>query len=447
MRLRAFLLATVILATCVAAAPPSDPKAKALAWLTQVGAAATAELASAQRDLEAANKAIASSQNAMALAREHHDAKSESDADGVLARAQAAASEAAERMKTAQVRVDKIKSVMADIVPGATGVALEISGAVEISSNGVRKPWNGSPAALKPGDLISTGGGGRLVMVFDDGRVLKLGENSTFQFIQKPSAAADAPLLERAAGYLRSGVMRLNKRIEQLHQPVQLPYGNPKLGPMRSEVDYRTPTAVVAVRGTEFQLTATANEPTRFVPISGEVEIKADVDGLKNYAAKPWWTNAPDTIPAPTQGAVVASISGGGDIVGADGTRRAISRGQSVSSGEHVVAGEKSVVMLRTTDGYKIALAPTTRLDVARDPKTGGVVYILREGRMHVWGNGAPSKTRFLTPNSVTAPAAKEFEVSVGTGGAATFLPIDGALTVTAVANRLDWSKLPELRN
>src|SRR5690349_20724863 len=76
MRVRAFLLAIIILVTCVAAAPQSDPKAKALDWLTQVGAAATADLTLAQSDLAAANKAITSSQKAIALAREHHDAKS-----------------------------------------------------------------------------------------------------------------------------------------------------------------------------------------------------------------------------------------------------------------------------------------------------------------------------------------------------------------------------------
>ncbi len=439
MRGHIFLIAIVVHVFYVGAAPPPDVKTKALAWLAAVAAAATDELTTAQADLVKANTAVQESEKAVTASREEQNPTLESRATAALATARTEAANAQARIAKAQAKVAKLKQVTADAAPGATGFALETKGTATILTNGQSKPWNGSPAALSPGDTISVGNGGRLVMAFDDGHEVTLNENTVFQFVPKPNANADAPLLDRALGYLRKGVMRVNNRFQPRRTHAEV-------NAVRASIDYRTPAAVAAVRGTDFQLKATEGQPTRFIPLSGEVEIGADATGLKGYAPVAWWPTAAASPATAIKDVAVLAMTGKVSIEHA-GAKRPAAAGQTVATGDHILVEDQAGVVLKTVDGHRIAVGAASRLDIGVDPASKGAVYVLRKGRMHVWGDGAKTNARFLTPNSVAAGAAKEFEVSIGEGGTAEYLPLDGSLTVTAVASRLDWSKLPELAN
>lgn len=397
-----FLLSVALIAASGAALPISDevfvvqamaatpaPKDRALAWIGAKAAQATESVRASQRELERAQSAASQAENAIGLAQRYNDAAAERVARDALATAQQAVFAAQRKVAEARAVELRMQAVLQNIAPGSTGFATEVQGQVLVGSGGVARPWNGSPIAFKPGDTISTGPASRAVVTLEGGATLVVRGNTTFTFRAQPNTDPNLPLTQRAQGYLQRGVIRLEEAVGS----------QGALG--RFQV--RTPTAVAAVRGTDFLLEATEDGTTRFTPISGEVALTAEGAAFKGTQ---WW------IPAPS---------------------RTLTEGTRLTTG----AGERASIDL--PEGYKIALAPATVVEA----RTSGAmpVFVLRQGKMHVWGSGAEAKLRFVTPNSVIAPSAREFEVSVADGGLATITPVDGTVVVTSVRERLDWLK------
>jgi hypothetical protein len=80
-------------------------------------------------------------------------------------------------------------------------------------------------------------------------------------------------------------------------------------------------------------------------------------------------------------------------------------------------------------------------LIAAAEKASAKPLYALRQGHARIRGNGETGPT-FLTPNTVGIPQAREFEITVVDGGLAHIALREGSLEISAVASRIDRSKL-----
>lgn len=385
-------LAVLLFATALptASATGQNPRDRALAWISDEAAKAGAAVEASNNELQRAKEAVAQAERARALARQYNDTAAEQVAQDALVTAHEAVLAAQDKISAARAREQRMKALVQTIVPGATGFAAEVRGDVKVMSAGKSRPWDGAPIVFNPGDALRTGPDSRAVVTLEGGQTLVLRGNTSFSFKPVPNANPAAPLLERAVGYLEHGVVRLQEEVRRQRN--------------RNRFQVRTPTAVVAVRGTEFLLESSRTRETHFTPVSGEVELTGE---KAEAASAGWWSDAP--LRSLAEGAILAT-------------------------------GVDERASAELTEGYKIALAPSTLVEARTSG--GAPVYVLRQGKMRVWGSGAEAKLRFVTPNSVIAPRAREFEVSVGDGGLATITPLVGTLVVTSVRERLDWKKI-----
>ncbi len=139
----------------------------------------------------------------------------------------------------------------AAIAPAGSQV-LEVAGTVEVQS-GNAAPWRsaGVGAVLKPGDRVRTGPASRAAVRLSDHSILRLAERTALE-IQPP----------RSAEKQRFGLLRGLLFFFDREQP--------------ADIEFETPLAAGAIRGTEFVLSAAeADGTTRLALLDGSVELTA----------------------------------------------------------------------------------------------------------------------------------------------------------------------------
>ena len=137
--------------------------------------------------------------------------------------------------------------------PPAQTTVLIVEGAVEISPQGATT-WQSAQVGqlINYGDRIRTAKQSRAAVRFADLSVMRLNESTMFELLP-PVEKDKRPLLD-----FKSGSLYFYSR----EKP--------------ADVQFRTPTAVGAIRGTEFLLAANDAGETRLVVLDGEVELKND---------------------------------------------------------------------------------------------------------------------------------------------------------------------------
>src|SRR5882724_2128555 len=155
-------------------------------------------------------------------------------------------------------------------------ILVEKEGKVEIARKG-STAWSLAQAdeKLQTGDRLRTGLHSRATLRWSELSVLRVSELTSVE-IQPPATAANKPQLE-----LRSGAAYFFSR----EKP--------------SEVQFRTPVASGAIRGTEFNLAVAENGRTELALLDGEVDL-SNAQGVTTLKSHELGTVDPGQAPAKT---------------------------------------------------------------------------------------------------------------------------------------------------
>jgi hypothetical protein len=122
-------------------------------------------------------------------------------------------------------------------------------------------------AFIAPGDLIETGAGGRVVLSLSDGSLIVIYPNSRVRMKGFRQAGSLRELADVLMGRLRLKINKLGGRPNPYH--------------------LSSPTATIAVRGTEFTVNVAASGETRVVVFEGLVEVTSRFDPLQRRLLEP----------------------------------------------------------------------------------------------------------------------------------------------------------------
>jgi hypothetical protein len=156
--------------------------------------------------------------------------------------------------------------------PAATAEVILARAPVEVVPRGqtAARPLQRG-ARLSAGDRVRTGRGGAAEVVLGDGSLVRLGELSDLEIEQLDVDAAGQPTASRfalAAGQARAWVAR---------QVVA------KVGAGTGRFAMQTPTAVAAVRQTDFAAVHLANGISRIYTLAGAVESRNTAAGVTGF--------------------------------------------------------------------------------------------------------------------------------------------------------------------
>jgi hypothetical protein len=208
------------------------------------------------------------------------------------------------------------------------------------------------------------------------------------------------------------------------------------------DLRYRTSYTVSAVRGTEFELHNAPGRPDIFIPIDGKISLTATA-AAKSLPALPGGLEKKEAWVALASGSLarVSEVRGSVRIRTASGSVVSADPATSLQAGDEIQTGAGSSVLVDLADRYQMALGSDSRLTAVSERASGKPLYAIRKGAAHIWGNGETGPT-FVTPNTVEIPRAREFEITVAENGLARVALREGSLEISAVASRLDRSKL-----
>jgi hypothetical protein len=142
-------------------------------------------------------------------------------------------------------------------------------------------------ARLGEGDRVTTGRGGAVELRLGDGSLVRLGELSDFEIERLEVDATGAPTASRfnlIAGQTRAWVAR------QLIA---------KVAAQRGGLAVDTPTAVAAVRQTDFAVTHDGGAVTRIYTFEGAVETTSRAGGTVTCTRNRWTQVATGRVPQP----------------------------------------------------------------------------------------------------------------------------------------------------
>ncbi len=142
-----------------------------------------------------------------------------------------------------------------------------VGGRALISGNGRNNARLTRGATLAPGDEIDTTGGGRVVIDLTDGSQVVVLPGSRVTVLDYRNASSLRELLQITLGRIR----------------VRINHFKGKPNPYR----IKSPTASIAVRGTEFLVTVAPLGETRVIVIDGAVEVASLRDPTKKLVAEP----------------------------------------------------------------------------------------------------------------------------------------------------------------
>ena len=142
-----------------------------------------------------------------------------------------------------------------------------VSGGAIISGNGRGNLILTRGTVLAPGDEINTAGGGRVVIDLSDGSQIVVLPGSRVVFGDYRNAATLRELVQITLGRIR----------------VKINHFQGKPNPYR----IKSPTASIAVRGTEFLVTVAPLGETRVIVLDGSVDVASLKDPAKKLVAEP----------------------------------------------------------------------------------------------------------------------------------------------------------------
>lgn len=157
--------------------------------------------------------------------------------------------------------------VCAQSAAGVEARVTSVSGAATLSGNGRSAARLGRGSVLVPGHEINTQGGGRVVIDLSDGSQVVVLPGSRLVVGDYRTANSLRELLQITLGRIR----------------VRINHFKNKPNPYR----IKSPTASIAVRGTEFEVTVESQGETRVVVFDGAVEVAGLNDPNKPLLAEP----------------------------------------------------------------------------------------------------------------------------------------------------------------
>lgn len=126
-----------------------------------------------------------------------------------------------------------------------------VRGDVKVDTGHGLKRWDGK-TPLQPGQTLKTGKDGYAEMVFPDGAELRVGPNTEF------TVEKELPIFKNGSFYYA----RAKHDLEEFKEAL-----------LHRRFAVRTPTAVLAVRGTKFALVVDPKGPSRLALMEGEAAI------------------------------------------------------------------------------------------------------------------------------------------------------------------------------
>jgi hypothetical protein len=305
---------------------------------------------------------VEQSEAAVALAMRLGDASALPVAQEAVRVALAAREEAAAETRRQAGIVDRLRSARRWSLPedGRFGIPTVVQGEVMRRVGDRWVPIGDRP--VKKGETIRTGSNSRVDLMFEDGSRIHLRHNSSFTYEGKTLKGIFYKLLK---GSMHNMTVPSATRGEIIH--------------------HWTPTAVAAVRGTEFDLEVDERGLTHLRLYSGKIELTPIAETMQKNPPARWWE----------------------------------------------VAGIESRVL---TQGYRAAIPPGVQLAAT------GEGYALAGGRVHIQRTGSDAGA--FTVSNASARTDGAFEVSVGAGGLTDFVPLHGTLEVSADAAGLDFAQM-----
>ncbi len=404
-------------------------------WIIVHKSTAETKLQDARARAQAAQSVVIQSQSALDRARQYRDAAAEIVAQSALEIARAAKARADALLRNADEAYIRLQAAAGTTVPNlAIAIPTRVSGSsIYIQAGGQRIPWDGRRALL-PGDRISTGADTTINLVLPDLGTFIVRPNSEFIFQRSDPRTPVSNAWERTKLILLRGAGRFEQNSRS-----RVPQGG-----IQGSIKRYSPNSIVAVRGTAYELHVAENGLTRMVPHDGKVELSSDPDvPVTKHLSSPWWVESVSAAdPTTGQVAVLGASRGTVYIEDAQGQSRLGSAGEVLLPGERLVTGADGLVTANLPHGQRVALSQSSRLHTGTDNTTSAPLFALRGGRAHVWGNGEVNPVRYLAANSVSASRAKEFEFAVLDNGLSEYTVIEGTIEVTAIGNRVDWSKV-----
>ncbi|HEY8102484.1 MAG TPA: hypothetical protein VIF82_17220 [Burkholderiaceae bacterium] len=417
---RTMMLWTLLLLPALAFANDATSN-HALNW---IGDHLRESIAKSDRDRAAltdAQSAIARANAAVSLSQRYQDSAAESVAMRALETALHAKELAELNLTRHEEAAHRLESALHYAGIEHTGaVAVRLVGKVLIKHHGddAISTWDGQ-GILAPGDTLTLGSDAKVQLAVIDGGWLSLGPDSTFTF-SAPDKSFWTYDLTGKIHYIRA-------------------HGADVLKP---PVKYRGAGSVITVRGTEFEMNSANGHPEEFTLIDGKMNLESTATA-KSRSMQAWWLTPDKGWQMPAEGSLarVSQLQGAVEIQDASGKIVPATQDAILKTGDQIKSGADGLVILDVADHYRIALFSNSRLESVTEKNSGRPLYALREGRLHVWGNGKPGPI-FLTPNTVTTPAAQEFEITIVEGGLAQYVMIDGAVEITAVQKRANITKI-----
>jgi hypothetical protein len=225
----------------------------------------SAAISTAQSNANSDTQAAQDARSALSQAEAARDKAQQLNDVTALPIAQQAVTLAQQLLDRANRRLTRTLAIVTDLEryerdPGTIdGAAVRLRGSVRIVRNGSSAAADaGAAPVLHEGDEVQTGNG-QAEFFYKDGSHVVLDANTTYR-VEKSS-------LSHSIYKLIKGTLHEERRHRTAVMGV--------LG----QIDIHTPTAVVAVRGTSFDLSVDRNEQLHLRPYEGRIEMRARQSG------------------------------------------------------------------------------------------------------------------------------------------------------------------------
>jgi len=174
-------------------------------------------------------------------------------------------------------------SSSASFAAKVVGRALAVKGDVKVT----RAERPGEPSKVRvrsrlyEKDVIETGADSKVKILFNDESVMNISENARVEVVMQE----------------RDENTKTNKSVYRLVRgKLRVLVG--KISGEKSEYEVRTPTALAAVRGTQFFVWVESAQKTKVFVIDGEVEVEnVDIPGVKIAVTEDLWTLVEAGVP------------------------------------------------------------------------------------------------------------------------------------------------------
>ena len=163
----------------------------------------------------------------------------------------------------------------APVAPVIVGTAISVQGTVTVKHIDKEQPDTlKARSRLYVKDVIETGAGSKVKILFQDESLMNISENSRVEVVEQT----------------RNEQTKTNKSVYQLVTgKIRVLAG--KISGEKSEYEVKTPTALAAVRGTQFFVWVETPKISKVFVVEGEVEVEnIEIPGVKVSVSENFWT-------------------------------------------------------------------------------------------------------------------------------------------------------------